>query len=161
VVVPAGHAAAGLPRLRPPVVVGFDGDRAARRALRVGLAEARLRNSPLVVLYVLDRAYVDDIHRPGSARDGDLLSPVASAAAQMEGCLAVAGDTGGVTVLPTVVSGDPCRVLLDWTAAAARVVVGRRAAPSTWGQGEGVVEVLRTRAQGPAAVIPETGETAW
>lgn len=157
VIIPAaGRTAEPADGALRPVVAGVDASLAATQALHFAAEEARLRGVPLVAVHIVYPDYLPG-PRPALGRtdSGDLLDPLDSAQAQLEAL--IRSEFGGqdLSVQPAAVSGQPDRVLLDWSDAADLVVVGTRGVGRIYTALLGTVSVsLLTRARSPVAVVP-------
>lgn len=127
-----------------PVVVGVDGSPGSQAALRWAVEETRLRGGELEAVVAWQRSPIGR----SAVREHEAREALADALDRV--------DTGGVTVVPTVVEGSPAGALVRASRSASVVVVGTR--------GRGVVaesvlgsvshEVLH-RAWGPVVVVPD------
>ena len=106
-----------------PVVVGIDGSASAGGALRWAIAEARVRDVPLLAVHAWQPAFVGgDAFLPVPA-ESDAMDE--SAAHLLERSLA-AEDTSGVTVRTVQECSGAATALLDAATEASLVVVGSR-----------------------------------
>jgi nucleotide-binding universal stress UspA family protein len=145
---------------RREIVVGVDDSRAARRALRWAMDEARRRAVPLVIVHsYIPPSYVL-LHGAGSIASPDVVEQsrrrAEQAAAEVaEHALAMVRTPAGVQVERVVAEGSPAGVLLDRAERAALLVVGTR--------GHGLVGRMALgsvshqclhHAAGPVVVVP-------
>jgi nucleotide-binding universal stress UspA family protein len=106
------------------IVVGIDGSDASLDALRWALAEARRRGDRVEVLHCWHIPYYGDVSGmmpiPGGVMEE------ASEAIVAEALATVAADAEGVALSGRTVQGSAARALIDASATADLVVVGRR-----------------------------------
>jgi len=126
VVVPPEAATTANACLRGPVVVGVDETPAAQHALHFAAEEAQLRRVPLLVVHVLDPAYLGAGSGAGGGAPRGLLTPLDSAAAELESY--VRTETRGYDIDTTSIAtlGSPAEELLEWAQSATLLVVGTR-----------------------------------
>lgn len=104
-----------------PVLVGFDGSEDADRAVRWAATYARAVGAPLEVVHTYDYPYLD--------RLGDDLGRQlhdAAAAAAEAGVAAARAAEPTVSVEASVAVGEPANVLVERSASAQLLVVGRQ-----------------------------------
>lgn len=156
VVVVHGEPGVTSPAAVERVVVGIDGSRQARRALRWALDEAELREVPVTVVH----AYADRAFLPRAGLQSDAqLEHVRSLAHQQavelsDAALQAVDAPSGGRVHQVVAVGSAAGMLLDHAGADALLVVGSR--------GHGVGQVLvgsvthqcLHHAVGPVVVVP-------
>ncbi|HEX6255155.1 MAG TPA: universal stress protein [Euzebyales bacterium] len=110
------------------VVVGIDGSRAARRALRWALAEAALRGVGVTLVHGF--ALPDTALLSGVATREHIESARAEARTSadrvVESALAAVGVPDGVTVTPQIVPGTPSGAILAHATSADLTVLGTR-----------------------------------
>jgi nucleotide-binding universal stress UspA family protein len=137
-----------------PVVVGVDGTESARRAVRLGAAEARLRRCPLRLVHAL----IWPVLRvaPGTPRDGPRDGGLRRRAdAVLGAAMSEATEAApGISVSGGVVDGLPAAVLLRESRTAALIVVGHRGLRALSGLFVGSVAVqVAAQARCPVLVM--------
>lgn len=119
-VVPARYPAH---RAHAPIVVGVDGSRAARKALRVAAEEAQIRDCHLIAVHAVfvPPPYGTEIYAPA---DDQL---VEESGRQLEEAIGlVQADFPTVPIEPKVVAGHPTMVLDEESSVADLLVIGSR-----------------------------------
>jgi nucleotide-binding universal stress UspA family protein len=112
------------------IVVGIDGSKESRLALRWALEEAKLRGATLRVVHTWSLPHTGA--GPGTAMQPQALTQAidddrVAAADLIDSELAAAGiDRGGVTIEPVVVEGPAASALLAESESAELIVVGSR-----------------------------------
>jgi nucleotide-binding universal stress UspA family protein len=134
VVVPTPTSVAEPQDLHGPVMVGVDGSPASRAALRAGALEARIRDVPLLAVYVLYTDYV--LNSPAPRHRGRHRSTEASwtevdnmdrAEAFLQAVVDdELADAPEVRVQPVTVAGQPDQVMVAETSRAALMCLGAR-----------------------------------
>lgn len=136
------------------VLVGVDGSEPATRALRWALDEARCRGARLMVLLVVDPADLSDHEVPRWEPDDLLAESTSRLDAIVESV--VDGDAR-VDIEQRVESGDPRRMLRDWSEDVDLLVVGSRGHGEITGLLVGSVgQYLVTHARCPVTVVRPT-----
>lgn len=135
---------------RRPLVVGVDGSRAAGRALRWAVDEARHRDVPLTAVHASRGA--EDRHDDGATSDG---STSGTAGERLLEVALDEVDTAGVTVERVVTAGGPADTLLAQSAPDGLLVLG------THGRGTvgrmvfgSVSHQCLHHADGPVVIVP-------
>jgi len=145
---------------RREIVVGVDESRAARRALRWAMDEARRRTVPLVIVHSYTSPSSFLLHGVASVAAPDAVERSRrqareAAAAVVDHALAVVRTPPGLQIERVVAEGSPAGVLLDRAQRAALLVVGTR--------GHGLVGRMALgsvshqclhHAAGPTVVVP-------
>jgi nucleotide-binding universal stress UspA family protein len=139
------------------IVVGVDGSRAARRALRWALDEAELRAAPLTVVH--GYAAPTALRLSGAAHDRQRAQMRSAARERASGlverALATVGVPSGVQVDRILAAGSPADALLQAADSAALVVVGTRGYGALGRMVMGSVSHhVLTHAHGPVVVAP-------
>jgi nucleotide-binding universal stress UspA family protein len=139
-----------------PVVVGYDGSAASRKALDWAAEEAARREVPLKIVYAdprplplnsVQEAYSAQESASAALTDSDLLADVVRAAKE---------GTAGLEVESALSTLMPTETLVEYGRGAAMVVVGRRGASgfAALGVGSKALQVA-THGHCPTVVVPQ------
>jgi nucleotide-binding universal stress UspA family protein len=127
------------------IVVGFDWSAGSRAALGWAITEAGVRNCPLLIVHANTES---DVAAGAERSVQAMLSGLAVTASRRQ---------SGVPVSASVADGSPVEALIELSADAELVVLGRRGAAETTSSMLGSVsQHVAARAHCPVAVVPES-----